>query len=66
MWRSWSIDCVLISNVFWRSCTLINFCAHFVVLNHDGLGDGYTPTPTLTTRMCSGGSLSAMIASAIA
>ena len=44
----------------------MSFCAHLVALNQDDFGDGYTPTPTLTTRMCSGGSLSAMMASAIA
>ena len=34
--------------------------------DQDCFGGGYAPTPMLTTRMCSGGSLNAMSASAIA
>ena len=50
--RSCSIDCVLISIVFWRSCRLRRY--FFASLMYQaGFGDGYTPTPTLTTRMSS-------------
>lgn len=62
---SLSIDCVLISMVFCKSCTpksalLIND------IKSDGVGSGYCPTPTFTTRKFFRSIFKAMVAAAIA
>src|SRR6266496_136521 len=64
--RSWSIDCVLISRVFWRSWTPGVLFLQWSQENIPSFGGGYVPTPKLTTRILSGGIAIEMVASAIA
>lgn len=66
MCRSWSIDCVLISSVFWSSCTLNRRLIHHFFCHQLTGGSGYPPTPMLMTRILSAGLFIEMRASAIA
>src|SRR5690606_25372962 len=66
IFRSWSIDCVLISSVFWRNRIVGSLLAHFRTLQAGSFGDGYSPTPMLTTRTSCRAKLSDSVASAMA